>query len=152
MILQIINNFENDFSCIWNELHHANEHKLLATGKLLHGQYLDLSTHIIHWFKDGYRHRAEFDFNTKLYLPATYSNNEFDSEKSWWLNGQLHRVDGPAIENSKSTRVKSHWWIYGKELSEEEFNCHSLVIIHREQKELENNLKKVNNKITKIKL
>jgi hypothetical protein len=31
--------------------------------------------------------------------------------RSWWINGQLHRTDGPAIEWSSGSR---EWWINGK--------------------------------------
>ena len=33
-----------------------------------------------------------------------------DGYKSWWLNGELHREDGPACEYSE---YKS-WWLNGK--------------------------------------
>ena len=35
--------------------------------------------------------------------------------KEWWVNGKLHRLDGPAFiyHNSKE------WWINGKRLSKE---------------------------------
>jgi hypothetical protein len=29
----------------------------------------------------------------------------------WWLNGELHRVDGPAIEFSNGTK---QWYLHGK--------------------------------------
>ena len=31
--------------------------------------------------------------------------------KSWWLNGNLHREDGPAIENSNGDK---YWYLNGK--------------------------------------
>jgi hypothetical protein len=31
--------------------------------------------------------------------------------KSWWLNGKLHREDGPAIDRSNGTKS---WWLNGK--------------------------------------
>ena len=37
----------------------------------------------------------------------------------WWLNGNLHREDGPAVVWSDGTKS---WSLNGKELSEEEFN------------------------------
>jgi hypothetical protein len=34
-----------------------------------------------------------------------------DGTKEWWANGQLHRLDGPAIEN---TNGKKEWYFNGK--------------------------------------
>ena len=62
-----------------------------------------------------------------------------NGDKRWYLNGQLHRVDGPAIERANGTREwwlndKRHrtdgpaieragyksWWLNGKKLNPEE--------------------------------
>jgi hypothetical protein len=40
--------------------------------------------------------------------PAYEHPNE---SKEWWLNGRLHRTDGPAIEYSNGTK---HWYLNGK--------------------------------------
>jgi len=65
-----------------------------------------------------------------------------DGSKSWYLNGKLHREDGPAIEPSKGSKAwylngKLHredgpaveysdgdkeWYLNGKPLTEKEFN------------------------------
>ena len=37
--------------------------------------------------------------------------------KKWWLNGQRHREDGPAIEGFNGSK---QWWLNGRELTEEE--------------------------------
>lgn len=37
----------------------------------------------------------------------------------WYLNGKLHREDGPAVEWHDGTR---EWYSNGKEYTEEEFN------------------------------
>ena len=62
--------------------------------------------------------------------------------RQWWQNGQLHRLDGPAVEYADGTRewwqkglrhrldgpaiewANGHkeWWIEGKQLTQEEFN------------------------------
>ena len=34
----------------------------------------------------------------------------YDGTKRWYLNGQLHREDGPAIELSDGTK---EWWLKG---------------------------------------
>ena len=37
----------------------------------------------------------------------------------WYLNGELHRVDGPAVENADGTKF---WFLNGKLFTESEFN------------------------------
>ena len=37
----------------------------------------------------------------------------------YYLNGQLHREDGPAVIYTNGTK---EWWINNKRLTEEEFN------------------------------
>ena len=34
-----------------------------------------------------------------------------DGSKQWWLDGELHRTDGPAIERASGTK---EWWLDGK--------------------------------------
>jgi len=46
-----------------------------------------------------------------------------DGSKIWRLNGKLHREDGPAIENSNGTKW---WYLNGVEYTEEEFKAHTL--------------------------
>ena len=36
---------------------------------------------------------------------------EKDGTKKWFLNGKLHREDGPAVESSTGTK---EWWLHGK--------------------------------------
>ena len=38
--------------------------------------------------------------------------------KYWYLNGQRHREDGPAIEFTNGSK---YWYLNGKELTEQEF-------------------------------
>jgi hypothetical protein len=47
-----------------------------------------------------------------------------DGNREWYLNGQLHRGDGPAIEWADGDR---EWWFNEQELSEEE---HANIIRH----------------------
>jgi hypothetical protein len=42
-----------------------------------------------------------------------------NGDKYWYLNGKLHREDGPAIEWADGDK---YWWLNGKCLTEEEFN------------------------------
>jgi hypothetical protein len=39
--------------------------------------------------------------------------------KAWFLNGKRHREDGPAIERINGDKF---WWLKGERLTEEEFN------------------------------
>ena len=50
-------------------------------------------------------------------IEYTVKVNDY-GHKSWWLNGQRHREDGPAIEYADGHKS---WWLDGKELSESEF-------------------------------
>ncbi len=43
-----------------------------------------------------------------------------NGSKEWWLNGKLHRTDGPAIEWTNGTK---YWYLNDKRLSEEQFNA-----------------------------
>jgi hypothetical protein len=49
------------------------------------------------------------------YQVRVYPNRD----KYWYLNGKLHREDGPAIEYLNGTK---EWWLNGEQLTEEEFN------------------------------
>jgi hypothetical protein len=46
--------------------------------------------------------------------PAIENSN---GDKSWYLNGKLHREDGPAVERSNGGKL---WYLDGKELTEQE--------------------------------
>ena len=44
---------------------------------------------------------------------------EFDNgTKAWYLNGKRHREDGPAFEWADGTK---EWWVDGRQLTEQEF-------------------------------
>lgn len=58
------------------------------------------------WYKDGVPHREDG--------PAVESSYS----KEWYLNGKTHREDGPAVEFSGGSK---RWFLYGEELTEEEF-------------------------------
>ena len=34
-----------------------------------------------------------------------------DGTKEWWVNGKLHREDGPAVERADGSKA---WWINGE--------------------------------------
>jgi hypothetical protein len=49
--------------------------------------------------------------------------SEYDHRTEYTLNGNLHRIDGPAVILSNGTK---YWFINGKQLSENEFNQYIL--------------------------
>jgi len=46
-----------------------------------------------------------------------------DGTKHWYLNDELHREDGPAVEYTNGTR---EWWLNGKELTKRQLNSKKL--------------------------
>ena len=56
------------------------------------------------------------------YTVKVYPNGS----KSWWLNGKLHREDGPAIEWADGDKS---WWLNGKEVTEEEHKRRTSKVI-----------------------
>jgi hypothetical protein len=57
--------------------------------------------------------------NGKLHRENGPAVEDSNGNKYWWLNGQLHREDGPAVEYSNGDK---EWWLNGEDLTEEEFN------------------------------
>ena len=58
-----------------------------------------------------YNNRTEWRQNGELHRmdgPAIEGANGY---KEWWVNGKLHRTDGPAVEYSSGTK---EWWVNGK--------------------------------------
>ena len=55
--------------------------------------------------------------NGKLHREDGPAIEYANGDKSWYLNGKRHREDGPAIECADGTR---YWWLDGKEVTEEE--------------------------------
>jgi len=47
-----------------------------------------------------------------------------DGNKHWYLNGELHREDGPAIEFANGDKK---WYLNGEKLTEQEFNKRTQV-------------------------
>ena len=43
-----------------------------------------------------------------------------DGTKSWYLNGKCHRTDGPAIEKADGDK---YWWLNGEHLSEAQWKA-----------------------------
>ena len=65
-----------------------------------------------------------FEDRTEWYLNGNYHREDgpaieyISGDKEWFLNGQLHREDGPACEYADGTK---EWYLEGEELTEEQF-------------------------------
>ena len=59
------------------------------------------------------------DAEDQLYRSNGLTMERSDSTKYCTLNGQIHKEDGPAIEYVDGSKK---WFLFGKELTEEEFN------------------------------
>ena len=57
--------------------------------------------------------------NGKLHREDGPAMDCCNGTKCWYLNGELHREDGPAIEYSNGYKA---WYLNGEYLTEEEFN------------------------------
>ncbi len=53
----------------------------------------------------------EWFLNGKLHRTDGPAIEWHDGEKAWWLNGKLHRIDGPAIEFPNGSK---QWWLNGR--------------------------------------
>ena len=58
-------------------------------------------------YDDGYK---EWWLNGKLHREDGPAIEDSDGNKYWYLNGQLHREDGPAIEDSDGSKS---WYKHG---------------------------------------
>ena len=48
-----------------------------------------------------------------------------DGSKEWWINGNLHRENGPAVEWASGSK---YWWINGKQVTETDAMKHTITI------------------------
>ena len=65
---------------------------------------------------DGYE---EWWLNGKLHREDGPAIESAGGSKFWYLNGERHREDGPAVEYSNGSKF---WWLNDDELTEQEFN------------------------------
>jgi hypothetical protein len=65
----------------------------------------------------------------KWVLPTM--EEDADGNKSWWLNGKLHREDGPAIEDADGDKL---WYLNGEYVTEEE---HKRIALGKQVKVVE---------------
>lgn len=80
---------------------------------------------IIRWYKNNLLHKEG--------EPATI---DILNNKHWFIDGKLHREDGPAIERGNISSRSNRWFIQGIEYTEEEFE------IYLENKKLNETLNK----------
>lgn len=67
------------------------------------------------WFKHGKKHRL--DGPTSIYNGTGY-NGRPEWWEEWWVDGQLHKEDGPAVTSS----LCNTYYIRGKQLTKHEFD------------------------------
>jgi hypothetical protein len=87
--------------------------KRLSRGSQIMTDYIKYEVEV---YEDGDKH---WYLNGKLHRedgPAVERSNGF---KYWYLNGKPHREDGPAREWADGSKA---WYLNGKNLTEEEFN------------------------------
>jgi len=67
--------------------------------------------------EDGHK---SWYLNGNLHREDGPAIEDSDGYSAWYLNGNLHREDGPAIEDSNGYK---EWYINGKEYTESEFKA-----------------------------
>jgi hypothetical protein len=73
-----------------------------------------------------------FDENGELHRLDGPAVEWRHGSKAWWVNGKRHRLDGPATELASNFK---EWYVNDKELTKEEFEQHPLVVFYRLCKE-----------------
>jgi hypothetical protein len=66
-----------------------------------------------------YEDRTAWFLNGKLHREDGPAVEWSNGEKQWYLNGQIHREDGPAVEYPSGNKA---WYLNGKKFTEQEFN------------------------------
>ena len=70
----------------------------------------------------------EWYLNGKLHRTDGPAIEWADGSKAWYLNDKLHRTDGPAIERVDGS---NEWWLNGKKVTEADVmkpSCNSKVV------------------------
>ena len=80
-------------------------------------------TYTVKVFAVGTRH---WYLNGELHREDGPANERHDGTRFWYLNGKIHREDGPAVEYADGTR---HWYLNDEYLTKAEF-------LNRTQKKL----------------
>ena len=69
-----------------------------------------------------YDNRTEWYLNGELHREDGPAIEYTSGSKYWYKNGKLHRLDGPAIEYANGDK---RWYIEGNKLTEKEFLARS---------------------------
>lgn len=72
--------------------------------------------YIVKVYEDGTK---KWYLNGKIHREDGPAVEWASGDKKWYINGKLHREDGPAFEGSDGTK---YWYINGVEYTEDEFN------------------------------
>jgi hypothetical protein len=73
-------------------------------------------TYEVRVYASGYK---EWYLNGQLHREDGPAIEYADGDKAWWFNDQRHREDGPAVEGADGYKA---WYLNGKKLTEDEFN------------------------------
>ena len=75
----------------------------------------------------------EWWLNGKLHREDGPAIEDADGDKSWWLNDKRHREDGPAIEYAEGDK---EWHLNGREVTEEEHKRLTSKVIEMTMEEI----------------
>ena len=78
---------------------------------------MTMKTYKVDVYDNGDKH---WYLNGKLHREDGPAVEHTGGTKCWYLNGQRHREDGPAVEWAGGTK---HWYLNDKQLTEAEFNA-----------------------------
>ena len=75
----------------------------------------------------------EWWLNGKLHREDGPAIEDADGDKSWWLNDKRHREDGPAIEYAEGDK---EWHLNGKKVTEEEHKRMTSKVVEMTMEEI----------------
>ena len=75
----------------------------------------------------------EWWLNGKLHREDGPAYEEANGYKSWWLNDKRHREDGPAIEYAEGDK---EWHLNGKKVTEEEHKRMTSKVVEMTMEEI----------------
>ena len=68
-----------------------------------------------------YSNHREYYVNGQLHRADGPAIEYANGDKEYWVNGSLHRTDGPAIETKNEHHYNNEYWLCGKEYSYEDW-------------------------------
>ena len=75
----------------------------------------------------------EWWLNGKLHREDGPAIEDADGDRSWWLNDKRHREDGPAIEYAEGDK---EWHLNGKKVTEEEHKRMTSKVVEMTMEEI----------------